>query len=161
ANIAFSELATPLTFEDYQGSVQGAFYGLPTTAQRLRSSVARSTTSVEGLFLAGQDACGPGIEGALVGGILAANAALTGRQKLRMWKGLHSGGPGTGAAVPWRGYMRVAKIESLTPSVKRFRLAPLNAARLPFTFEAGQYIKLDIPVAGERIERMYSISSGP
>jgi all-trans-retinol 13,14-reductase len=161
ANIAFAELATPLTFEDYQGSAQGAFYGLPTTARRLLSSVARPITPVKGLFLAGQDACGPGIEGALAGGILAANAALTGKQKLRMWKALHSGTSRTRPAAPWRGYMRVAKVEQLTPSVKRFRLAPLNGSRLPFSFEAGQYIKLDIPVAGKTIERMYSISSPP
>jgi len=158
-NVAFTELATPSTFEKYQGSVGGSFYGLSAGPERLRSSVARCYTPVKGLFLAGQDACGPGVEAALMGGILAANAVISGPQKLKMWRALRSGSIPN--ALPWRGYMRVAKIERLTPSVKRFRLEPLDGRELPFTFKGGQYLMLDLPIAGERVPRAYSISSSP
>lgn len=158
-NVAFAELATPFSFEKYQGSVGGSFYGLSASPERLRSSVARCYTPIRGLFLAGQDACGPGIEAALVGGILAANAAISGPQKLKMWRALRSGQ--TAQILPWQGYMRVAKIESLTPSVKRFRLETLDGRDLPFAFKGGQYVMLDLPIAGERVPRAYSISSSP
>lgn len=158
-NVAFTELATPFSFEKYQNSVGGSFYGLSASPERLRSSVARCYTPVRGLFLAGQDACGPGIEAALMGGILAANAALPGPRKLNMWRALRSGpAPST---QPWQGYLRVAKIESLSPSVKRFRLETLDGSSLPFAFKGGQYMMLDLPIAGDNVPRAYSISSGP
>ncbi|MEK8103997.1 hypothetical protein NKG94_00785 [Micromonospora sp. M12] len=58
--IAFVELATPLSFETYQHSALGSFYGLAATPQRLRSPQAGPRTPVKGLFVAGQDAWGPG-----------------------------------------------------------------------------------------------------
>lgn len=158
-NVAFAELATPFSFEKYQNSVGGSFYGLSASPERLQSPVARCYTPVKRLFLAGQDACGPGIEAALMGGILAANAAIPGPQKLKMWRALRSGQ--TPENLPWQGYMRVAKIESLTPLVKRFRLETLDGRDLPFAFKGGQYVMLDLPIAGERVPRAYSISSGP
>ncbi len=76
-SIAFAELATPLSFMTYQNSVHGAFYGLATSPERLRSPVARCRTNIKGLYLSGQDAWGPGIEAALWGGVMSANAALS------------------------------------------------------------------------------------
>lgn len=161
ASIAHAELATPLSFMTYQGSVNGAFYGLATSPERLRSPIARCRTNVKGLYLSGQDAWGPGIEAALWGGIMSANAALSGSQVRRMWQVIRSPTPMFDAPMPWRGYMSVARVESLTPSVKRIRFEPLQGGALPFAFKAGQYIKLDLPFAGETIDRAYSISSAP
>jgi all-trans-retinol 13,14-reductase len=161
ASVAFAELAAPLSFKTYQNSADGSFYGLASSPERLRSPVARCRTTIKGLYLSGQDAWNAGIEAALWGGIMTANAVLTGPQILRMWRAIRSPGMAPDPSMPWRGYLRVSRIETLTPSVKRFRLEPLRAGALPFQFRAGQYIKLDLPVAGGTIERSYSITSAP
>ncbi|BEL06604.1 hypothetical protein Q0Z83_047950 [Actinoplanes sichuanensis] len=161
AAIEFTELATPLTFENYQHSVRGSFYGLAATPQRLRSSRAGCRTPVKNLIVAGQDAWGSGVVGALAGGLMAANAVLSPRQTGRMWRTVQSAIPVRNPQTPWSGYLRVAAIEELTPTVRRIRLAPLDGATMPFTFVAGQYLKIELPVAVEPIERSYSICSGP
>lgn len=159
--IAFAELATPLSFETYQHSVMGSFYGLAATPQRLRSARAGCRTPVKGLFVAGQDAWGSGVVGALAGGLMAANAVLKPRQMGTMWRAIRAGAPIRDPATPWQGYLRVAGIEALTSTVRRIRLEPLDGGAIPFSFAAGQYVKVDLPVAVEPIERSYSICSGP
>ncbi|MEU6609448.1 FAD-dependent oxidoreductase [Streptomyces shenzhenensis] len=159
--IAFAELATPLSFETYQHSVLGSFYGLAATPQRLRSARAGCRTPVKGLFVAGQDAWGSGVVGALAGGLMAANAVLKPRQLGTMWRAIRSGGVARDSATPWEGYLRVAGIEVLTPTVRRIRFEPLAGDTMPFSFAAGQYVKVDVPVAVEPIERSYSICSSP
>lgn len=159
--IAFAELATPLSFETYQHSVRGSFYGLAATPQRLRSARAGCRTPVKGLFVAGQDAWGSGVAGALAGGLMAANAVLKPRQLGTMWQAVRAGGVPRDPATPWEGYLRVAGIEVLTPTVRRIRFEPLAGDAMPFSFDAGQYVKVDLPVAVEPIERSYSICSSP
>lgn len=159
ASIAFVELATPLSFVTYQNSVDGAFYGLATSPARLRSSIARCRTDLRGLYMSGQDAWGPGIEAALWGGIMAANAALGLRETGRMWRAIRSARVTPDAAFPWRGYMRVSQVEAMTPTIRRIRFEPLDGGVLPFRFQAGQYVTLDLPVAGDTVARSYSISS--
>ncbi|MEU1410669.1 FAD-dependent oxidoreductase [Streptomyces sp. NPDC005731] len=159
--VAFAELATPLSFETYQHSVLGSFYGLAATPQRLRSARAGCRTPVKGLFVAGQDAWGSGVVGALAGGLMAANAVLKPRQLGTMWQAIRSGGVARDPATPWEGYLRVAGIEPLTPTVRRMRFEPLAGDAMPFSFAAGQYVKVDLPVAVEPIERSYSICSSP
>ena len=161
ASVAFAELATPLSFVTYQNSVEGAFYGLATSPERLRSPVARCRTNVKGLYLSGQDAWSPGVEAALWGGIMTANAALSGSQARRMWTSIRSPQAANDPSKLWRGYLRVARTEPLTPSIRRIRFEPLGGGELPFRASAGQYIKLELPVAGDGIERCYSISSAP
>lgn len=157
--VDFAELATPLTFENYQHSVRGSFYGLAATPQRLRSPLAGTRTAVKGLVVAGQDAWGSGVVGALAGGLMAANAVLSPRQTGAMWRALLK--PVPQRSGEWRGYLRVAAIDTLTPQIRRIRLEPLDGGALPFGFAAGQYLKVELPVAVEPIERSYSISSGP
>ncbi|MFI6407712.1 FAD-dependent oxidoreductase [Streptomyces sp. NPDC050548] len=159
--ISFAELATPLSFETYQHSVLGSFYGLAATPQRLRSARAGCRTPVKGLFVAGQDAWGSGVVGALAGGLMAANAVLKPPQLGTMWQAIRAGGMTRDPAKPWEGYLRVAGIEVLTPTVRRIRFEPLAGDAMPFSFAAGQYVKVDLPVAVEPIERSYSICSSP
>jgi ferredoxin-NADP reductase len=159
--IAFAELATPLSFETYQHSVMGSFYGLAATPQRLRSARAGCRTPVKGLFVAGQDAWGSGVVGALAGGLMAANAVLKPRQLGTMWRAIRAGAPPRDRNTGWQGYLRVAGIEALTPTVRRIRFEPLDGGAMPFSFAAGQYLKVELPVAVEPIERSYSICSGP
>ncbi|MEK8103996.1 FAD-binding oxidoreductase [Micromonospora sp. M12] len=100
--------------------------------------------------------------GALAGGLMAANAVLKPRQLGTMWRAIRSGGvTRRDPATPWQGYLRVTGIEPMTATVRRIRFQPLDGGTLPFSFVAGQYVKVDLPVGTESIERSYSICSGP
>ena len=77
------------------------------------------------------------------------------------WRTVRAGRVARDPATPWQGYLRVVTVESLTSTVRRIRLEPLHGGDLPFTFTAGQYVKLELPVAAEPVVRSYSICSGP
>ena len=79
--VRLAEVSTPITVAEYTGAEHGAMYGLATTPQRFLSPALRPRTPIGGLMLAGQDACTPGITGAMMGGIMAA-AHL----EPRLWK---------------------------------------------------------------------------
>ncbi len=113
--IAFSELATTTDVRDLSAQRPGFLrHGLAATPQRLRSSVAGCRTLVKGLFVAGQDAWGSGVVGALAGGLMAANAVLTPRQLGAMWRTIRSGVTPRSPTTAWQGYLRVAAVEALT-----------------------------------------------
>ncbi|MDO5102541.1 MAG: FAD-dependent oxidoreductase [Lautropia sp.] len=76
AAVTYQELSTPLTVEHYTGHAHGAFYGLPATPERFLGEPIRARTPIDGLFLAGQDACTLGIMGAMMGGMAAACQVL-------------------------------------------------------------------------------------
>jgi all-trans-retinol 13,14-reductase len=78
------ELATPVTQQRYVRSPQGAMYGIEMSAVRLTSPALHVRTPLPGLLLAGQDVTSPGVEGAFMGGLLAA-AAL----EPALWTVLH------------------------------------------------------------------------
>jgi all-trans-retinol 13,14-reductase len=70
--VQFAEASTPVTVASYTGAEHGAMYGLATTPQRFLSQALRPRTPIGGLLLAGQDACTPGVTGAMMGGMMAA-----------------------------------------------------------------------------------------
>jgi all-trans-retinol 13,14-reductase len=70
--VQLAESSTPITVAKYTGAEHGAMYGLATTPQRFLSPALRPRTPIGGLLLAGQDACTPGVTGAMMGGIMAA-----------------------------------------------------------------------------------------
>lgn len=70
----FHELATPVTQRHYIGAAGGAMYGVEMSAERLTSPALHVKTPLPGLFLAGQDVTSPGIQGAAMGGLMAAAA---------------------------------------------------------------------------------------
>jgi all-trans-retinol 13,14-reductase len=87
--VAFHEVATPLSQASFVGAHEGAMYGLEATAERLLHPVLRVRTPIHGLLLAGQDVISPGVQGAFMGGVLAA-AALEPRlwrHVSRTWRG--------------------------------------------------------------------------
>ena len=47
-------------------------YGLEMSRERMRTGRLRCATPLPGLYLAGQDAAGPGVQGAFMGGFMAA-----------------------------------------------------------------------------------------
>lgn len=163
--VAFAELATPLSFATFQHSADGAFYGLDATPDRILSPLTSAVTDVPGLFLAGQDVVSPGIGGAIMGGVLAASAALRPRDRVRMWSKLkltHRGRLSVApraAGRPWRGYLKVTRIIAETPMVKTFRLENPDGGPLPFDFAPGQFLTLSLPAPGGMVRRHYSIAS--
>jgi len=70
--IDFHAISTPLSQAAFVGADRGATYGLEMSAERMTHPALRVRTPVRGLLLAGQDAAGPGIPGALMGGLMAA-----------------------------------------------------------------------------------------
>lgn len=70
--IVASECSTPVSLATYTGAEHGAMYGLAATPERFLSAALRPRTPIGGLFLAGQDACAPGVTGAFFGGLMAA-----------------------------------------------------------------------------------------
>ncbi len=70
--IAYHELSTPLSQAAYALAPAGAMYGLATTPARLLDPALHVQTPLPGLLLAGQDVASLGIEGAAMGGLMAA-----------------------------------------------------------------------------------------
>jgi all-trans-retinol 13,14-reductase len=83
--LRFHELATPVTQQRYVRSPGGATYGIEMSAERLSSPALHVRTPLPGLLLAGQDVTSPGIEGAFMGGLLAAAAI-----EPALWAVLHA-----------------------------------------------------------------------
>lgn len=73
--VRFHELSTPLTQHHYVRSPGGAMYGIEVSAERMLSPALRVRSPVDGLLLAGQDVTSPGVQGACMGGLLAAASA--------------------------------------------------------------------------------------
>ncbi len=75
----------------------------------------------------------------------------------------------TSAAAPhaarkksfWSGELTIARIFDETPDVRTFRLAAADAAALPFTHTAGQYLTVALTIDGVRVNRSYTIASSP
>ena len=79
--IDFHELSTPLSQASFVVADRGAMYGLEMSAGRMSHSALKVRTPVPGLLLAGQDVGSPGIQGAFMGGFMAAASI-----ELRLWK---------------------------------------------------------------------------
>jgi len=79
--IAFHEISTPLSQASFVAADHGAMYGIEMSAERMSHKALGVRTPVPGLLLAGQDATGPGVQGAFMGGFMAA-ASL----EPRLWR---------------------------------------------------------------------------
>ncbi len=69
SQIVYKELATPLTFEHFSNTMNGAFYGLPETPGRYRIKDLQVKTPIKGLYLTGTDIISNGIVPALMSGM--------------------------------------------------------------------------------------------
>lgn len=74
--IDYSELSTPLSTRHFANYQNGETYGPAAVPARFRARALGARTPIRNLYLTGQDACTPGVTGALFGGIIAASAAL-------------------------------------------------------------------------------------
>ncbi len=70
----------------------------------------------------------------------------------------------TGAAQRskyWNGELVIAAIIQETPEVRTFKLRALDGGALPFDYLPGQYLNLQLEIAGQRVHRSYTIASAP
>lgn len=78
---------------------------------------------------------------------------------------LDAGGPispATGrSGRPWKGELKIAAIFCETHDVKTFRLIAANGGNLPFDYQPGQYLNLQLTIDGERVNRSYTLASSP
>lgn len=81
-HVVHAELATPLSFNDFLGRTRGDFMSFAPTPERYQQRWTRAFSPVKGLLFTGQDIAMGGVSGAMVGGLLAASAAL-GRDMFR------------------------------------------------------------------------------
>lgn len=75
-HVVHAELATPVSFNDFLGRTRGDFMSLAPTPERYHQRWTRAFSPVKGLLFTGQDVGMGGVSGAMVGGLLAASAAL-------------------------------------------------------------------------------------
>jgi ferredoxin-NADP reductase len=61
----------------------------------------------------------------------------------------------------WSGELQVLRILPETPDVKTFRLGMPGGGPLPFVHQPGQYLNFALTIAGERVNRSYTIASSP
>jgi all-trans-retinol 13,14-reductase len=71
-----AELSTPLSTRHFMNYQRGEAYGVSATPKRFRLRCLTPHTAVRNLYLTGQDVCTLGVAGAMMGGVLAASAAL-------------------------------------------------------------------------------------
>lgn len=74
--VEFKELATPLTVSSFTGHPGGQIYGAACTPDRLGDCAWSIGTSVKGLLLSGTDVAIPGVNSALMIGVMAAGKLL-------------------------------------------------------------------------------------
>ena len=158
--VQHAEVATPLTFGTYQRSADGAFYGLPASAARLRHPLASPRWPVQGLTLAGQDAMTPGILGAAAGGVRAAGVMLgRDRSAALISQIAASAKQPMRKGEPWNGFLKILRREVESPTVTSFILGMPEGERLPFSWKPGQFLTLHAPIPPKTTLRSYTISS--
>ena len=74
--VRHAELSTPLSTKHFMNNQRGEIYGIAATPARMAARRLSVRTPIPGLVLAGADAAGLGVTGALYGGVMAAGAAL-------------------------------------------------------------------------------------
>jgi all-trans-retinol 13,14-reductase len=87
ALVETSELATPLSVEQFTSKRYGAFYGLPGIPAKFHQRWLDVHTPIDGLLLTGSDVGTLGITGALMGGAITAGSILGARALGRIMSG--------------------------------------------------------------------------
>lgn len=75
-HVTHVELSTPLSTRRFTAHPHGEIYGLAHTPARFADRSLGPRTPIQGLYLAGADACCAGVVGAMQGGVLAASTIL-------------------------------------------------------------------------------------
>lgn len=70
-------------------------------------------------------------------------------------------GPAAENTGRWKGELRVCGIQQETHNVRTFRLQTLDGTMLPFEWQAGQFLNVQLLIGGKRVNRSYTIASSP
>ena len=65
------------------------------------------------------------------------------------------------SAARWKGELKVAEIREETHNVRTFRLVSPDGADLPFAWQPGQFLNVQLNIDGKRVARSYTIASSP
>lgn len=74
--VDYYELSTPLTVQSFTSHPHGQIYGQPCDAARLFQHQWRIGTSLKGLYLTGSDVGTPGVNGAMMAGVMTAGKLM-------------------------------------------------------------------------------------
>ena len=74
--VDYVEVSTPLAYETFAKRERGGFMGIEASPGRFDQKWLRAETTIQGLYLTGQDVATDGVIGALAGGVIAASAYL-------------------------------------------------------------------------------------
>jgi phytoene dehydrogenase-like protein len=70
SDVRLLDVSTPLTIRDWVNSPGGSAYGVMRSTQQMLSAALLNRTSVQGLFLAGQNVLSPGLLGTILGSLV-------------------------------------------------------------------------------------------
>ncbi|MDR3630486.1 MAG: NAD(P)/FAD-dependent oxidoreductase [Desulfocapsaceae bacterium] len=70
SEIRLLDVSTPLTLRDWVGSPEGSAYGVMRSAQQMLPAALLNRSSLQGLFLAGQNVLAPGLLGTIMGSLV-------------------------------------------------------------------------------------------
>jgi ferredoxin-NADP reductase/DMSO/TMAO reductase YedYZ heme-binding membrane subunit len=61
----------------------------------------------------------------------------------------------------WKGELQIRAMFQETPDVKTFRLMAAHGGSLPFEYQAGQFVNIQLTIDGKRVNRSYTLASSP
>lgn len=84
-DVVVEDVSTPVTNMHFAGSVAGGIYGPAAVSEQFGLHAYRTSSPIDGLFLAGAGVSGPGVAPCLVSGMKAARAAAKSGSKRFSW----------------------------------------------------------------------------
>ena len=157
--VAAYNISTPLTTNKFLSREKGSSYGIPFTTERANLQWLSAKTPYKNLHLAGQDVFGPGIMAAMMGGVSAAANTLGLLGYFKVMKAVTTYQAPTTTEPPQYHQARVVERIQETEEAATFVLELVKAP--PFSYQAGQFVVVEVSIGGKSHKRSYSLSSGP
>lgn len=181
--VDYYELSTPLSTAHFNNYANGQVYGLDHTPERFAQSWVKPSTPIKGLYLTGQDILFCGVASAMMSGVMTATSVLGAaainvlpdlvapQQKwlqsiannIPLMRRKPSGAPVSKLAPPdpvQRKLMaRCVNVLDVTADAKAFRFC--DESGMPLDYKAGQFVTLELDIAGKKVFRSYTMSSTP
>jgi all-trans-retinol 13,14-reductase len=186
--VDYYELSTPLSTAHFNNYGKGQVYGLEHTPERFAQSWIKPSTPIKGLYLTGQDILFCGVASAMMSGVMTATSVL-GAASLKVLPDLIAPNQGwsqkihyLGSKLPFVGdsaranppnHAKLAPpapvqrrfvaqctgVINATPDVKALRF--IDQSGEPLAYYPGQFVTLQLEIAGQKVYRSYTMSSTP
>jgi all-trans-retinol 13,14-reductase len=183
--VDYFELSTPLSTAHFNNYAKGQLYGMDHTPERFAQSWVKPSTPIKGLFLTGQDILFCGVASAMMSGVMTATSALgAGAAKVMpelvspkaRWLSRaidklpivgNAASPARASSVKLaepdaaqrRFVGRCIEVVDVTADVKALRFVDESGA--PLRYKPGQFVTLELDIAGKKVFRSYTMSSTP